>query len=133
MNNFLSTIAVLLSAISLAFSGFTTYQLFEQQKQFSSLEKTISQLQKQSNDLEKQANEIQQQSNQVQNNPQVNSPAASSSSIQPEQFVQFAFKDTAKVELLSLNRIQDPDTKLRNVVNVQMRIRMLKGVIKSDG
>ena len=42
MSNFLSGTAVVLSTISLAFSGFTTYQLFEQQKKISSFENTIS-------------------------------------------------------------------------------------------
>jgi hypothetical protein len=107
MNNFLSAIAVLLSAISLAFSGFTTYQLFEQQQKFSSIDNTFSELQKQSIDQEKQVSELQQQSKQVSNqvpsqvpqSSEVNSPA-SSSKIEPGQFVQFAFKDQAKVELL---------------------------------
>jgi hypothetical protein len=129
MNNFLSAIAVLLSAISLAFSGFTTYQLFEQQKKFSSIDSTLSELQKRSSDREKQISELQQQSNpvpsQVPQSSEVNSPV-SSSNIQPGQFVQLAFKDKGKVELLSLNRIQDPDTKSRDVVNVQMRIRLLR-------
>jgi hypothetical protein len=49
-----------------------------------------------------------------------------STGIQPGQFVQSAFGTKGEVELLSVKRIQDPDTKTRNVVNVQMRIRRLK-------
>ncbi|MBF2020228.1 MAG: hypothetical protein IGR93_09015 [Hydrococcus sp. C42_A2020_068] len=47
--------------------------------------------------------------------------------IQPGQFVQYAFKDRAQVELLSVKRIQNPDDGKRNIVNVQMRVRNLRG------
>ena len=46
--------------------------------------------------------------------------------IQPGQFTQPAFSTKGQVELLSVKRIQDPDTGARNVVNVQMRIRRLE-------
>lgn len=43
--------------------------------------------------------------------------------IKPGQFVQKAYGSQATVELLSVQRIQDPETGNRDVVNVQMRIR----------
>lgn len=46
--------------------------------------------------------------------------------VQPGQFVQPAFGTKGQVELLSVKRIQDPDTGARNVVNVQMRIRRVE-------
>jgi hypothetical protein len=46
--------------------------------------------------------------------------------IQPGQFTQPAFSTKGQVELLSVKRIQAPDTGARNVVNVQMRIRRLE-------
>lgn len=46
--------------------------------------------------------------------------------VQPGQFVQPAFGTKGQVELLSVKRIQDPETKARNVVNVQMRIRRIE-------
>jgi hypothetical protein len=45
------------------------------------------------------------------------------SALQPGQFVQPAFGNKAKIELLSAKRIKDPETANRDVVNVQMRIR----------
>jgi len=44
-------------------------------------------------------------------------------SIKPGDFVENAFGKKAKVELISVKRIQDPETGNRDVVNVQMRIR----------
>ncbi|MBD3883386.1 hypothetical protein IFO70_16585 [Phormidium tenue FACHB-886] len=43
--------------------------------------------------------------------------------IQPKQFVQPAFGSIGEVELLSVKRIQDPETGKRDVVNVQFRLR----------
>ena len=53
-----------------------------------------------------------------------NSPVASSSSavIQPGQFVQNALGTKARVELLSVKRLEDPKVATHDVVNVQMRI-----------
>jgi hypothetical protein len=48
---------------------------------------------------------------------------AATSALQPGQFVQPAFGNKAKVELLSAKRIKDPETANRDVVNVQIRIR----------
>ncbi|MBD1899110.1 hypothetical protein NDI44_07880 [Trichocoleus sp. DQ-A3] len=64
--------------------------------------------------------------------PQAQAPAttapaapASSADIQPGQFVQPALGTKGQVELLSVKRIQDPDSRNRDVVNVQMRVRRL--------
>ena len=52
------------------------------------------------------------------------SPAPSPNpQIQPGQFVQPALGTKAKVELLAVKRIKDPETGNRDVVNVQMRVR----------
>jgi hypothetical protein len=140
MNNFLSGTAVLLSVISLAFSGFTTYQLFEQQKKFSGIETTLSELKNSNSNFAatsetnvRSAGAIGENSSSTSTNPSTEStqPApdttASNNSvaIQPEQFVQFAFKNKAKVEILSLKRIKDPETQTRDVVNLQMRVRLV--------
>lgn len=54
----------------------------------------------------------------------VTSPAPSPNpQIQPGQFVQPALGTKAKVELLAVKRIKDPETGNRDVVNVQMRVR----------
>ncbi|MGL5871429.1 MAG: hypothetical protein ACRC2R_03505 [Xenococcaceae cyanobacterium] len=140
MNNFLSGTAVFLSAISLAFSGFTTYQLFEQQKKFGAIETTLSELKNSNSNLAatsepnvRSTGAIEQNNNSTLNNRSTEStqptPDATDSNhsvaIQPEQFVQFAFKDKAKVEILSLKRIKDPETQTRDVVNLQMRVRLI--------
>lgn len=53
--------------------------------------------------------------------------------IQPGDFVQKAFGTKAEVELISVNRIQDPKTGNRDVVNVQMRVRRLaENVVGGD-
>lgn len=69
--------------------------------------------------------------------PQTTQPQAVTSSsvpIQPGQFVQPAFGTKGQVELLSVKRIEDPDTQARNVVNVQIRIRRVEPdrVVGSD-
>ncbi len=141
MNNFLSGTAVLLSAISLAFSGFTTYQLFEQQKKFGTLESTLSELKNSNSNLAatveqkvQDSGALGQNNNSTLNNSSTEStqpaPDATASNnsvaIQPEQLVQFAYKDKAKVEILSLKRIKDPETQTRDVVNLQMRFRPIR-------
>lgn len=55
--------------------------------------------------------------------PQVPS---SNTPIQPGQYLQPAFGTKAKVELLSVKRIQDPELRTRDVVNVQMRVRRIE-------
>ncbi len=60
--------------------------------------------------------------------PLASAPQAPSNGIkiQPGQFMQPAFGTKGQVELLSVKRVQDPDTRTRTVVNVQMRIRRLE-------
>nr|WP_201280417.1 hypothetical protein [Hassalia byssoidea] len=54
----------------------------------------------------------------------VTTPATTTAStFTPGQFVQPAFGNKAKVELLSVKRIKDPESGNRDVVNVQMRVR----------
>ncbi|AFY79616.1 hypothetical protein Ple7327_4516 [Pleurocapsa sp. PCC 7327] len=106
MNTFLSGVAVLLSVIALAGAGFALTQMFQLQQSFREL-----------NDF-------------VQSSPTVSeteSDQQANTEIQPGQFVQYAFKDRAQVELLSVKRIQNPDDGQRNIVNVQVRVRNLKG------
>lgn len=53
------------------------------------------------------------------------SVASSSSVVQPGQFVQNALGTKARVELLSVKRLEDPKVASRDVVNVQMRIQRI--------
>jgi hypothetical protein len=139
MSNIVSGTAVLLSAISLAFSGFATYQLFEQQKKFGTIETTLNELKNSNTNSSFTSQQNLQQSNlgTANSNDITNSlpteleqkPSDITSNnnvtIQPGQFVQFAFKDNAKVEILSFKRIQNPETQKRDVVNLQMRVRLV--------
>ncbi|WP_449418639.1 hypothetical protein [Phormidium nigroviride] len=51
--------------------------------------------------------------------------ASNSQGIKLDKFTSNAYGNKAKIELLSVKRIQDPETDKRDVVNVQMRIRRL--------
>ncbi|MDF0554862.1 hypothetical protein [Kamptonema sp. UHCC 0994] len=60
--------------------------------------------------------------------------ATNSQVIKPGKFVNLAYGNKAQVELLSVKRIQDPQTGKPDVVNVQMRIRRLtedRGFVES--
>jgi hypothetical protein len=53
------------------------------------------------------------------------SPSSSVAGILPGQFVQSALNNEAQIELLKVKRIQDPETGVLDVVNVQFRARAL--------
>ena len=55
-----------------------------------------------------------------------------SAEIQPGQFVRRSYGTKAQVELLSVQRVEDPKTGNRDVVNVQMRIRRLEEQLGAD-
>lgn len=120
VSNFLSGIAVILSLLSLGFSGFTAYQVFTLQEKIAAISNNAS-------------------TGAVSENPPPEtttapvSPAApdttgtapAATGIQPGQFVQSAVGNKGQVELLAVKRIADPESKTRDVVNVQMRLRRL--------
>ncbi len=125
MNTFISSIAVLLSVIALGGTGFAIAQIFQLQQNFRELNASV------------QNSPVASESPQ---SPPTASPSTvpttefnqqANTEIQPGQFVQYAFKDRAQVELLSVKRIQNPDNGQRNVVNVQMRVRNLEGRINN--
>ncbi|NJK49866.1 hypothetical protein HC931_18535 [Candidatus Gracilibacteria bacterium] len=118
MNTFLSSVAVLLSALALGGAGFTLAQTFQLQQSFSQLNASVQ------NSL------AASESPPADNTTTVPSPQPTqqaNTTIQPGQFVQYAFKNEAKVELLSVKRIQNPETGARDVVNVKIRIHRLGG------
>lgn len=121
MNTFLSGVAVLLSVIALAGAGFALTQMFQLQQSFRELNASV-----QSSPAVSESP----QSPQTVSSPTVPTTESSqqaNTEIQPGQFVQYAFKNRAQVELLSVKRIQNPDNGQRNIVNVQMRVRDLGG------
>lgn len=126
VSTFLSGVAVLLSTLALGCSGYVAYEVF-------TLQQTLN-----ANNTVTNTIPIQVPSRTATTSLQATaspSPAtATTSAINPGQFVQPAFGKKAKVELLSAKRIKDPETGNRDVVNVQMRIRRLAtdGVVSSD-
>ncbi|MCC5660553.1 hypothetical protein LC608_26955 [Nostoc sp. XA010] len=115
MSTFLSGVAVLLSTLALGCSGYVAYEVF-------TLRQTLNATNTASNTIPTQVPSPT-TSPQTTNSP---SPAtATTSAINPGQFVQPAFGKKAEVELLSAKRIKDPETGNRDVVNLQMRIRRL--------
>lgn len=117
MNTFLSGVAVLLSTLALVCSGYTAYQVF-------TLQQTLTSTKTATNILP-----IPIPAAPTPETPtaptSVTAPAttATASTFTPGQFVQPAFGNKAKVELLSVKRIKDPQSGNRDVVNVQMRVR----------
>ncbi len=138
MSNFLSGTAVVLSTISLAFSGFTTYQLFEQQKKISSFENTISNVENKFNTIANSSPQVQSDlvnnltpaSNTVSSQSETTTttpttPQASGSIIefQPGQLVKPIGNGKGELEFVSIKRMQNPDTNKRDLVLVKMNVR----------
>ena len=131
MNTFLSGVAVLLSTLALVCSGYTAYQVF-------TLQQTLNSTKTATNILPipiPSATPTETPTEAIAPSP-VTTPAttATASTFTPGQFVQPAFGNKAKVELLSLKRIKDPGTGNRDVVNLRMRVRRVAtdGVVGSD-
>ncbi len=135
MNNFLSGITITLSTVALALSGWTAYQL-------SQLENSITQ---QQNSLSEQQETITKLSQEIEENQtklssQISQPIQSeiitnnqlSTGIQPGQFVQQAYDNKVKLELLSVKRIQNPKSEEKDVVVVQLRVRRIVPTGKVD-
>ena len=124
VSNFLSGVAVLLSTLALLFSGFTAYQVFTLQQTLNANRNAgsgtaIAPTQTSPTPATADSNTAP--------TPNTSTPASYNSiAIQPGQFVQSAFGTKGQVELLSVKRIQDPETGTRNVVNLQMRIRRIE-------
>ncbi|MEM8777508.1 MAG: hypothetical protein AAGF26_01285, partial [Cyanobacteria bacterium P01_G01_bin.49] len=128
MNNFLSGIAITLSTIALALSGWTVYQ-------FSQLQSSITQ---QQNSLSEQQESIAQLSQKIEENEtqlssKISQPIQSTETttdqpnngIQPGQFVQQAYDNKVKIELLSVKRIENPKSEEKDAVVVQMQVRRI--------
>jgi hypothetical protein len=132
VNTFLSGVAVLLSTLALMCSGYTAYQVF-------TLQQTLN-----INKIATNTTPILIPSSPPTPETPTAAPApspvttptttATASIFTPGQFVQPAFGNKAKVELLSLKRIKDPGTGNRDVVNLRLRVRRVAadGVVDSD-
>lgn len=154
LSNFLSAVAVLLSTLALACSGFAAYQVYKLSN--SSNRAAVPPIQVVPVPVPSSAPASSSDTTQVApqtgtttlpEGPTVASPAPVTSptttivqtpaatgnaEFTPGQFVQTALGNKAQVELLSAKRIQNPETKNRDVVNVQMRIRRLTDQVTFD-
>lgn len=105
----LPKIAIVLSTLALLGTGVTLLQLSQVQKQIGQLKTAVRKLETAPKPAPTPAP----------------TPTTVNTEIQPGQFVQPAFGTKARVELLSVKRILNPETGTRDVVNVQVRIRRL--------
>ena len=136
MNKLLSVIAINLAALALATSAWTIYQLSQLKSSIKQQQETITQ---QQNVITQLSQEIEENKTQLSSNisQQSNSDPTTrdryNTAIEPGQFVRQGVDNRIKIELLSVKRIQNPDTEKKDVVVVQIRLRRIitKGNIDS--
>ncbi|WP_026100057.1 hypothetical protein [Fortiea contorta] len=120
MSTFLSGVSVFLSTVALICGGYAAYEVVNLRQ---TLNNTVS-TNTASNATTTPVSTEKTIPPEPQVSPEKTIPTpATVSAFQPGQFVQPAFGNKAKIELLSAKRIKDPETANRDVVNVQMRIR----------
>lgn len=105
----LPSIAIALSTLALLGTGVTLFQISQVQHQIGQLKTAVRKLETAPKPAPTPAP----------------TPTTVNTEILPGQFVQPAFGTKARVELLSVKRIPNPETGTRDLVNVQMRIRRL--------
>lgn len=129
MSMFLASVAVLLSTIALGITGFVLIQNFQLQQSLNQLSASV---QKSSTPAESSPVPNAGPPSLTAHNTATVAPPQSTqpvnTAIQPGQFVQPVSGGKAEVELVAVKRIPDPETGKRNVVNVQMRIRVLEAM-----
>lgn len=119
--SFLTTLAFLLSLLSLGISGFLAYRFLDLQQAFSVVNGAINRtppLRSSPND----PSGPNSPSNQA-TNPSQQAPQSSTAFNQAGPLAQPAIDNKAQVEIIAVNRIQNPNTKLRDFVNIQFRVR----------
>ncbi len=119
MSTFLSGVAVFLSTVALICGGYAAYEVFTLRQTLNTINTST-----QGNSTTAPIPVVKSISPEPTASPDQTTPTpATTSALEPGEFVQPAFGNKAKVELLSAKRIKDPETGNRDVVNVQMRIR----------
>ncbi|BAZ15161.1 hypothetical protein NIES4071_70330 [Calothrix sp. NIES-4071] len=124
MNTFLSSLAVILSTLALICSGFAAYQVYTFQQTLSSKAVSNTTIATPSTPTS-----VPSPIETTVSSPQTTTPSSNTTTqnINRGEFVQPAFGNKGRVELLSVKRIKDPETGNRDVVDVQMRIRRIAG------
>jgi hypothetical protein len=126
MNNFFSSIAVVLSTFACLIGGFTLYKVASLEQKVETLSQTVANSEKAQTSLSQNSTPENTPSQSTVPTPSDSPvPPVNNTGIQPSQFVQFAFGNKAQIELLAVKRIKDPETGTRDVVNVQFRARRL--------
>lgn len=129
---FMSGVALAFSTLGLLLSGFLAYQFFELRQEVREVSNTLSQTAAIPPNLASPAQPPVSQAQDPQTEGVAPTPSAaaqapgSSTSIQPGQFVQLAFNNTARIELLSVKRSQNSGVEEREYVNVKMRVRVVR-------
>lgn len=117
--SFLTMLALLLSLLSLGLSGYLAYRLLDLQQAFGTVNDALNR----GTSPRTNPNPEPSASQPSTASPQNASPSATGTVIQPGQFVQAAIENKAQVELVAVNRIQNPNTGLRDFVNIQFRVK----------
>jgi len=123
--SFLTTLAFLLSLVSLGVSGFLAYRLLDLQQAFSVVNGALNQNPALKTSPGGQSAPNQPSTNQPAESSQQPPQSAANPSGQTGQSTQTAIDNRAQVELIAVNRIQNPNTKLRDFVNIQFRVRRI--------
>lgn len=112
---FVSMLAFILSLLSLGISGFLAYRFLDLQQAFRVVDSALNRGPGQEG--------VQSPPNQSPAPTQPTQPNGTATGVQPGQLVQPIEGGSAQIELLSVNRIQNPGSQTRDVVNVQFRVR----------
>lgn len=112
--NRLSTLALVFSLLALGLSGFAVYQILETRQNAETTPNSTNEA----------ASSVAKASPQSNSEPTA-APSPTTTSGQPGQRIQPARDAKGEVELLSAQRIADPESGTRDIVNVQFRVRRL--------
>jgi cytoskeletal protein RodZ len=127
MNNFFSGVAIILSLLAGIMGAFSVFKIASVEQQVEALNRAVTNQQQAQLTLSqgRTAETASSQSPDSATSETSPKPDNNVAGIQPGQFVQPALESRAAVELLTVKRIQDPETGARDVVNVQFRVRRI--------
>ncbi|PSB26736.1 hypothetical protein [Stenomitos frigidus] len=117
--SFLTTLAFLLSLLSLGVSGFLAYRFLNLQQAFSAVDTALNR------NPAKTSPNVEPLPGQAPTQTAPPTQSSGETASQAGQLNQPAINQKAQVEIIAVNRIQNPNTKLRDFVNIQFRVRRL--------
>ena len=157
--NFLSSISLVCSIVSILCSSFLFYNFFTLQQELKTTRQTLNQVVVAPNSTSTSSTNqnstpdtsTNQKSESVdltsspsskeladpaknQTTQSTNQTSTQVAEVKPGMYVRSGFAEKAQVELLQVNRIQNPNTGIKDLVNVRLRIRRVADeVLESDG